>query len=152
LTDFSNIPTQAMNQSLGLVSLVVRDYDEALAFFVGTLGFRLVEDTLVPEQSKRWVVVSPPGASESQLLLARASNEEQARRIGGQTGGRVFLFLYTDDFWRDYQAYRAKGVVFVREPKEEPYGTVAVFLDLYGNMWDLLQPTQAHLRLRCGDA
>jgi len=141
-----------MNQSLGLVSLVVRDYDEALAFFVGTLGFRLVEDTLVPEQSKRWVVVSPPGASESQLLLARASNEEQARRIGGQTGGRVFLFLYTDDFWRDYQAYRAKGVVFVREPKEEPYGTVAVFLDLYGNMWDLLQPTQAHLRLRCGDA
>jgi catechol 2,3-dioxygenase-like lactoylglutathione lyase family enzyme len=129
-----------MTQSLGLVSLVVRDYDEALAFFVGTLGFRLVEDTFVPEQSKRWVVVSPPGASESQLLLARASTPEQASRVGAQTGGRVFLFLYTDDFWRDYEAYRARGVVFVREPKEEPYGTVAVFLDLYGNMWDLLQP------------
>ena len=139
-----------MNQSLGLVSLVVRDYDEALAFFVGTLGFRLVEDTFVPEQSKRWVVVSPPGATESQLLLARASTPEQQSHIGAQTGGRVFLFLYTDDFWRDYESYRAKGVVFVREPKEEPYGTVAVFLDLYGNMWDLLQPTQSHLRLRSG--
>lgn len=137
-------------QSLGLVSLVVRDYDEALAFFVGALGFRLVEDTFVPEQSKRWVVVSPPGASESQLLLARASTPEQQSRVGAQTGGRVFLFLYTDDFWRDYESYRAKGVVFVREPKEEPYGTVAVFLDLYGNMWDLLQPTQSHLRLRSG--
>lgn len=129
-----------MKQSLGLVSLVVRDYDEALAFFVGTLGFSLVEDTFIPEQAKRWVVVSPPGASESQLLLARASTPDQEARIGSQTGGRVFLFLYTDDFWRDYKYYRAKGVVFVREPKEEPYGTVAVFLDLYGNMWDLLQP------------
>jgi catechol 2,3-dioxygenase-like lactoylglutathione lyase family enzyme len=139
-----------MTPSLGLVSLVVRDYDEALAFFVGTLGFRLVEDTFVPEQSKRWVVVSPPGASESQLLLARASTPEQASRVGAQTGGRVFLFLYTDDFWRDYETYRAKGVVFVREPKEEPYGTVAVFLDLYGNMWDLLQPTPSHLAQRVG--
>lgn len=129
-----------MKQSLGLVSLVVREYDEALAFFVGTLGFELVEDTFVPEQSKRWVVVSPPGARESRLLLARASTPEQVAHVGAQTGGRVFLFLYTDDFWRDYEAYRAKGVVFVREPKEEPYGTVAVFLDLYGNMWDLLQP------------
>lgn len=134
-----------MKQSLGLVSLVVRDYDEAIAFFVGTLGFRLVEDTDVPEQAKRWVVVSPPGASESQLLLARASTPEQETRVGGQTGGRVFLFLYTDDFWRDYDSFRAKGVVFVREPKEEAYGTVAVFLDLYGNMWDLLEPTQSHL-------
>ena len=141
-----------MNQSLGLVSLVVRDYDEALTFFVGALGFRLVEDTFVPEQSKRWVVVSPPGATESQLLLARASTPEQDLHIGVQTGGRVFLFLYTDDFWRDYESYRAKGVIFVREPKEEPYGTVAVFLDLYGNMWDLLQPTQSHLKLRRGGA
>ncbi|MDH5821852.1 VOC family protein [Luteimonas sp. RD2P54] len=137
-----------MNQSLGLVSLVVRDYDEALAFFVGTLGFRLVEDTPVPEQSKRWVVVSPPGTGACQLLLARASGPEQESRIGGQTGGRVFLFLYTDDFWRDYEAYRSRGVVFVREPKQEPYGTVAVFRDLYGNLWDLLQPTASHLARR----
>jgi catechol 2,3-dioxygenase-like lactoylglutathione lyase family enzyme len=141
-----------MNQSLGLVSLVVRDYDEALSFFVGTLGFRLIDDTVVPEQAKRWVVVSPPGATESHLLLARASTPEQESRIGTQTGGRVFLFLYTDDFWRDYQSYKAKGVVFVREPKAEPYGTVAVFLDLYGNMWDLLQPTPSYLRLRSGSA
>ena len=141
-----------MNQSLGLVSLVVRDYDEAIEFFVGTLGFRLVEDSFVPEQSKRWVVVSPPGATESQLLLARASSPEQETRIGGQTGGRVFLFLYTDDFWRDYESYKARGVTFVREPKQEPYGTVAVFLDLYGNMWDLLQPSESHLRLRRGGA
>ena len=131
-----------MNQSLGLVALLVRDYDEALAFFVGTLGFQLVEDTVVPEQSKRWVVVSPPGATESRLLLAKASSAEQQSRIGAQTGGRVFLFLYTDDFWRDYEAYKAKGVEFVRAPKQEPYGTVAVFLDLYGNQWDLLQPIQ----------
>ena len=130
-----------MTQSLGLVSLVVRDYDEAIAFFVEILGFRLVEDVPVPEQAKRWVVVAPPGARESQMLLARASTPEQASRIGAQTGGRVFLFLYTDNFRRDYAAYRAKGVVFVREPKVEPYGTVAVFLDLYGNMWDLLEPT-----------
>lgn len=129
-----------MNQSLGLVSLVVRDYEEALAFFVGTLGFEVVEDTAVPEQDKRWVVVAPRGARESRLLLARASTEEQRARIGSQTGGRVFLFLYTDDFRRDYDAYRARGVVFVREPREEPYGTVAVFQDLYGNLWDLLQP------------
>lgn len=131
-----------MKQSLGLVSLVVRDYDEALAFFVGKLGFRLVEDSAVPEQSKRWVVVSPPGAEESRLLLARASTADQESRIGAQTGGRVFLFLYTDDFWRDYDAFRARGVEFVREPREESYGTVAVFLDLYGNMWDLLQPAR----------
>jgi len=128
-----------MKQSLALVSLVVRDYDEALTFFVETLGFVLVEDSYVPEQSKRWVVVAPPG-SDARLILARASSEEQRSRIGNQTGGRVFLFLYTDDFWRDYEAYKSKGVVFVREPKEEPYGTVAVFRDLYGNLWDLLQP------------
>lgn len=137
-----------MNQSLGLVSLVVRDYDEAIAYFVGTLGFWLVEDLEVPEQAKRWVVVSPPGATESRLLLARASTPEQVERIGSQTGGRVFLFLYTDDFWRDYERYKAKGVEFVREPKQEPYGTVAVFLDLYGNMWDLLEPTASHPGVR----
>ena len=129
-----------MKQSLGLVSLVVRDYDEALSFFIGKLGFDLVEDTFVPEQSKRWVAVSPPGASESRLLLAKASSPEQESRVGQQTGGRVFLFLYTDDFWRDYEQYKAKGVEFVRPPKEEPYGVVAVFKDLYGNLWDLLQP------------
>jgi catechol 2,3-dioxygenase-like lactoylglutathione lyase family enzyme len=129
-----------MKQSLALVSLVVRDYDEALAFYVGVLGFRLVEDSPVPEQGKRWVVVSPPGDSGAQLLLAQASTPEQAARIGDQTGGRVGFFLYTDDFWRDHAAYRAKGVVFVREPAEHDYGTVAVFRDLYGNLWDLLQP------------
>jgi len=129
-----------MKQRLGLVSLVVRDYDEALEFFVGRLGFRLVEDTDVADQAKRWVVVSPPGASESHLLLARASSPEQESRIGAQTGGRVFLFLYTDDFWRDYEKFKARGIEFVRPPKREPYGTVAVFKDLYGNMWDLLQP------------
>jgi len=131
-----------MKQALGLVSLLVRDYDEALEFFVGKLGFGLVEDVHVPEQSKRWVVVSPPGAGESRLLLARASSADQESRIGTQTGGRVFLFLYTDDFWRDYERYKARGVTFVRLPKEEPYGTVAVFKDLYGNMWDLLQPKE----------
>lgn len=129
-----------VQQSLGLVSIVVRDYDEALAFYVGMLDFVLVEDSFVEAQNKRWVVVSPPGATESRLLLARASTEEQASHVGNQTGGRVFLFLYTDNFWRDFQAYKAKGVEFVREPKEEPYGTVAVFKDLYGNLWDLLEP------------
>ena len=130
-----------MNQALGLVALVVREYDEALQFFVGTLGFELVEDRPVPEQSKRWVVVSPPGTHGAKLLLARASAAEQETRIGNQTGGRVFLFLYTDDFWRDYRSYVSKGVVFVREPSEQPYGTVAVFKDLYGNLWDLVELT-----------
>ncbi|MEW6304236.1 MAG: VOC family protein [Verrucomicrobiota bacterium] len=129
-----------MKQSLALVSLVVRDYDEALAFFVGKLGFVLVEDSYVPEQDKRWVVVAPPGSTGARLLLARASNEPQQSRVGNQTGGRVFLFLHTDNFWRDYERYRSKGVVFVREPREEPYGIVAVFQDLYGNLWDLIQP------------
>ena len=129
-----------MKQSIGQVALVVREYDEAIDFYVGALGFVLVEDTYIPEQDKRWVIVAPPGSSESRLLLARAVGEEQSSRIGNQTGGRVFLFLYTDDFWRDFHSYRAKGIVFVREPKEERYGTVAVFKDLYGNLWDLLQP------------
>ena len=132
-----------MKQSIGLVSLVVPDYDEAIAFYVGTLGFHLIDDSFVPEQNKRWVVVAPPGSSETKLLLARASNSEQASRIGNQTGGRVFLFLYTDDFARDYNAYKAKGVVFVREPAQQPYGTVAVFRDPWGNLWDLLQPQSA---------
>ena len=127
-------------QAITLVSLVVRDYDEAIAFYVDTLGFTLAEDTYVPEQDKRWVVVAPPGSSGCRLLLARASSEAQEERIGNQTGGRVFLFLGTDDFARDYQAYKSKGVEFVREPKDEPYGTVAVFKDLYGNLWDLVQP------------
>jgi catechol 2,3-dioxygenase-like lactoylglutathione lyase family enzyme len=129
-----------MKQSISQVSLVVREYDEAIDFFVGRLGFILIEDTDLPEQDKRWVVVAPPGSSESRLLLARAVGEEQASRIGNQTGGRVFLFLHTDDLWRDFHAYKAKGVVFVRDPKEESYGTVAVFKDLYGNLWDLVQP------------
>jgi catechol 2,3-dioxygenase-like lactoylglutathione lyase family enzyme len=128
-----------MNQRLGLVALVVREYGEALEFFVGTLGFTVVEDREVPEQAKRWVVISPPGSGGANVLLARASAAEQESRIGNQTGGRVFLFLYTDDFWRDYNAYIAKGVVFVRPPAEERYGTVAVFVDLYGNRWDLVQ-------------
>ena len=129
-----------MKQSIGLVSLVVPDYDEALAFYVGVLGFTLLEDTPIVEQNKRWVVVCPPGTTEARLLLARASSPEQVARIGNQTGGRVFLFLYTDDFARDFQRYRNSGVAFVREPKEERYGTVAVFQDPWGNLWDLLQP------------
>ena len=128
-----------MNQSIGLVTLVVREYDEALDFYINTLGFTLVEDSFVPEQNKRWVVIAPPGATGARLLLGRAVGEEQSSRIGNQTGGRVFLFLYTDDFWRDFNAYRSRGVRFVREPAEQPYGTVAVFEDLYGNLWDLVQ-------------
>jgi catechol 2,3-dioxygenase-like lactoylglutathione lyase family enzyme len=131
-------------QRIGLVSLVVDDYDDALAFFVGKLGFSLVEDTVVPEQSKRWLVVAPAGANESRLLLAKASSKEQRSRIGSQAGGRVFLFLSTDDLWRDYERYKANGLVFVREPKREPYGLVAVFKDLYGNLWDLLEPSDAN--------
>jgi catechol 2,3-dioxygenase-like lactoylglutathione lyase family enzyme len=130
-----------MHQHLSHIAIVVRDYDEALAFYVGKLGFQLVEDTPVPEQDKRWVVVAPPGTGESRLLLARAVTPEQEACVGNQTGGRVFLFLDTDDFWRDYEAYRAHGIEFIREPKQEPYGTVAVFRDLYGNLWDLVQRT-----------
>jgi catechol 2,3-dioxygenase-like lactoylglutathione lyase family enzyme len=128
-----------MKQSIGYVALVVRDYDEAIDFYVNTLGFTLVEDSYIEAQYKRWVLVAPPGSTESRLLLARAVGEEQSSRVGNQTGGRVFLFLHTDDFWRDFSLYSKRGVVFVREPKEESYGTVAVFQDLYGNLWDLLQ-------------
>jgi catechol 2,3-dioxygenase-like lactoylglutathione lyase family enzyme len=127
-----------MKQSLAHIALIVRDYDEAIAFFVGKLGFRLREDR--PEKDKRWVLIAPPGAVEeaSSILLARAANPEQAAFIGNQAGGRVFLFLRTDDFWRDYKAMLEKGVVFVRDPQQADYGTVAVFLDLYGNRWDLI--------------
>jgi len=128
-----------MSQRLGMTALVVADYDEAIRFYVDTLGFELIEDEYQPAQDKRWVVVAPPGGHDSRLLLARANNDEQASRIGNQTGGRVFLFLYTDDFWRDYESYRDKGVTFIREASEEAYGTVAVFADLYGNLWDLVE-------------
>lgn len=128
-----------MKQSIAHVALVVRDYDEAIAFFVGKLQFTLVEDTYQPEQDKRWVVVAPPGSEGATLLLARASRPEQEPFVGNQTGGRVFLFLRTDDFDRDYERMRAAGIRFVREPRHEPYGTVAVFQDLYGNLWDLVQ-------------
>lgn len=129
-----------MAQHLGLVSVLVRDYDEAIAFYVSMLGFTLIEDKPVPEQNKRWIVVAPPGTGESRLLLARAASPEQMAHVGNQTGGRVFLFLHTDDFERDFSNYKLRGVVFVREPVCEPYGTVAVFRDLYGNLWDLVGP------------
>ena len=119
------------------IALVVNDYDEAIHFYTQRLGFTLEEDTRLSE-IKRWVLVAPPGATGCRLLLAKAANEEQRSRVGNQTGGRVFLFLHTDDFWRDYEQYRSQGVEFVREPSEEAYGTVAVFRDLYGNLWDLI--------------
>jgi len=131
-----------MKQAIVHVSLLVRDYDEAIAFYVGKLGFELVEDTAQPAQDKRWVVVSPRGGGAT-LLLARASTPEQLDLVGNQAGGRVFLFLQTDDFWRDYHRLSAAGVEFVRPPAEQPYGTVAVFRDLYGNLWDLLQYTES---------
>jgi|ERR1700754_712732 len=128
-----------MKQSIVHVALVVQDYDEAIAFYTQKLRFTLVEDTYQPEQEKRWVVIAPPGSTGTSLLLARASNAEQRPFVGNQAGGRVFLFLNTDDFWRDYERMRAEGVRFVRDPQEQPYGMVAVFEDLYGNRWDLLQ-------------
>jgi catechol 2,3-dioxygenase-like lactoylglutathione lyase family enzyme len=128
-----------MPQHLGCVALLVRDYDEAREYYTCVLGFDLIEDTPLPD-GKRWVLVAPPGARETRLLLAKAASPAQAARIGDQTGGRVFLFLHTDDFWRDYHAFRARGVAFREAPREEAYGTVAVFEDLYGNRWDLLQP------------
>ena len=128
-----------MQQAIAHVALVVRDYDEALDFYIGKLGFRLVEDTHQPQQNKRWVVISPTGSSGTSLLLARASKSEQEAFIGNQTGGRVFLFLQTDDFRRDYTRMTSVGVNFVRPPIEAPYGIVTVFEDLYGNRWDLLQ-------------
>jgi len=128
-----------MNQSIAHIALVVNDYDEAIAFYCTQLGFELKEDTVMSE-TKRWVIVQPKGDGSCSLLLAKAVGDEQQSRIGNQTGGRVFLFLYTDDFWRDYNNYTSKGIEFIRAPKEEAYGTVAVFKDLYGNLWDLIEP------------
>ena len=133
-----------MKQSIVHVALVVKDYDEAIAFFTQKLHFELVEDTYQPEQDKRWVVVSPPGSQGVTLLLARASKPEQEPFVGNQSGGRVFLFLNTDDFWRDYNEMTGKGIKFVREPKKQEYGMVTVFEDLYGNLWDLLELNQDH--------
>lgn len=128
-----------MKQKLAAVSIVVKDYDEAIDYYTRCLGFDLIEDVEL-SADKRWVLVAPKGASESRILLARAANDEQLGRVGNQTGGRVFLFLHTDDFWRDYKAMKNQGVVFVESPREEVYGTVVVFEDLYGNRWDLVQP------------
>jgi len=133
-----------MKQSIVHVALVVRDYDEAIEFYTKKLNFTLMEDTYQAEQDKRWVVVAPPGSIGTTLLLARASKAEQKPFVGNPSGGRVFLFLNTDDFWRDYNEMVAKGIMFVREPKKEIYGTVAVFEDLYGNLWDLLDLNDDH--------
>ncbi len=133
-----------MKQSIVHIALVIQDYDEAIDFYVNKLKFDLIEDTHQPEQDKRWVVVAPPGSKGVTLLLARASKPEQHPFIGNQTGGRVFLFLNTDDFWRDYKRMVSEGIKFVRPPQEQDYGMVAVFEDLYGNLWDLLQLNKDH--------
>ena len=133
-----------MTQKLAQVALVVRDYDEAIRFYTDVLKFELVEDTQL-SPTKRWVIVQPPGPSGCRLLLAKAVGEEQISRIGNQTGGRVFLFLYTDNFQRDYEFLKTKGVKFVREPSNESYGTVAVFADLYGNLIDLIEPREVSM-------
>ena len=133
-----------MIQSLVHIALVVEDYDDAIDFYTNRLNFTLIEDTYQAEQDKRWVVVAPPGSTGTTLLLAKASKPEQETFIGNQSGGRVFLFLATDDFWRDYNDMTAKGIEFIREPKEQDYGIVAVFKDLYGNLWDLIQFSEAH--------
>jgi catechol 2,3-dioxygenase-like lactoylglutathione lyase family enzyme len=129
-------------QSIALIALVVKDYDEAIAFYTKKLHFTLVQDSYQPAQDKRWVVIAPPGSTETNILLARASKPEQGPFVGNQTGGRVFLFLSTDDFYRDYNEMIKLGIKFIRNPKEESYGTVAVFEDLYGNLWDLIQFTK----------
>lgn len=133
-----------MKQALAHVAVVVNDYDEAIQFYTEILGFDLLEDTFIAEQNKRWVLVSPRGGNGCAILLARASTAEQSQVVGKQTGGRVFLFLSTDDFWRDYKKYMGLGVVFVREPVEAEYGTVAVFEDIYGNRWDLIEYKAGH--------
>lgn len=130
-----------MNQRIAHIALVVNDYDQAIDFYCNQLGFELKEDTVLSE-TKRWVIVQPKGNGTCALLLAKNANEEQRSRVGNQTGGRVFLFLYTDDFWRDYNNYTSRGIEFVREPVHELYGTVAVFKDLYGNLWDLIEAKQ----------
>jgi len=128
-----------LKQYIAHIAILVKDYDEAIEFYTQKLKFRLIEDTRLSE-NKRWVLVAPPGSFETALLLAKAVDEVQQAAIGNQSGGRVFLFLYTNNFWRDYEEYKQLGVVFVRPPIVETYGTVAVFQDLYGNLWDLLQP------------
>lgn len=133
-----------MKQSILHIAILVKDYDQALDFYVNKLKFELIEDTYQPEQNKRWVVVSPPGSNGVTLLLARASTSEQNHFVGNQAGGRVFLFLNTDDFWRDYNRMVSVGVKFIREPQQQDYGIVAVFEDLYGNLWDLLQLNPNH--------
>lgn len=130
-----------MNQHIAHIALVVANYDDAIKFYTEKLNFTLLEDTKLSE-TKRWVMVAPPGNGQCCLLLAQAATEEQRSRVGNQTGGRVFLFLYTDDFWRDYNAMLKKDINFVRPPEEQPYGTVAVFEDLYGNLWDFIQPNK----------
>lgn len=133
-----------MVQTIVHIALVVKDYDEAIEFYTQKLNFELIEDTYQPEQDKRWVVIAPPGSAGTTILLAKASNDVQEEFIGNQSGGRVFLFLNTDDFWRDYNEMIQKGIEFVREPNKADYGTVAVFKDLYGNLWDLLQLNEDH--------
>jgi len=133
-----------LKQSIVHIALLVRDYDEAIDFYTKKLHFTIVEDTYQPEQAKRWVVVAPPGSRGTTLLLARASDSHQESFVGNQSGGRVFLFLNTDDFRRDYEEMVANGIEFVREPKTESYGTVAVFRDLYGNLWDLVELKKDH--------
>jgi len=128
-----------MNQNIFQITLVVKDYDEAIAFYTGKLGFHLLQDIYIAEQDKRWVVVAPSGEKGCQMLLAKASSNEQSQSVGNQTGGRVGFFLNTDNFWRDYENWSKNGVEFLEQPREEKYGTVAVFRDLYGNLWDLLQ-------------
>ncbi len=137
-----------MKQKIGYIAVLVRDYDEAIQYYTAILGFQLITDSVMGNGGKRWVLVAPTGASECRLLLARAVTAEEAAAVGRQAGGRVFLFLHTDDFWRDYRVYSARGVEFCEEPREEPYGTVAVFEDLYGNRWDLLQLHKANRGLR----
>jgi predicted enzyme related to lactoylglutathione lyase len=133
-----------MKQEMVHIAIVVKDYDEALNFYINKLNFTLIEDTYQTEQDKRWVVIAPPGSIGTTILLAKASKIEQEPFIGNQTGGRVFLFLNTDDFWRDYNSMNEKGIKFIREPKQQNYGMVAVFEDLYGNLWDLLQLNKDH--------
>ena len=134
-------------QYLAHIALVIKDYDDAIQFYTQKLGFTLIEDTKLSEE-KRWVMVRPPGAKECSILLAKAANEKQNASIGNQTGGRVFLFLFTDDFERDYETYIERGINFIRPPKKEEYGQVAVFEDLYGNLWDLIQPNENNQKLR----
>ncbi len=136
-----------MKQHISSVALVVKEYDEAIEWYTTKLNFTVLEDTKLSE-TKRWVMIAPPGAKECSLLLAKAAKPEQVKTIGNQTGGRVFLFLFTDDFWRDYKNMLAQNITFVRQPAEEEHGTVAVFKDLYGNLWDLIQPSTKNKALR----